>query len=102
MRVYPVSISGVYVRRVPRILHRKCDLASLSLSASGSDLMAKGVRRNSSVIKLITSAFIHNTDDYIVVDSEWSSSCRSDLVPEPKSLSLVLSSFLLEIRIEVR
>jgi hypothetical protein len=36
----------------------------------GSDLMAKGVARNSSVIKIITSALINSTDDYIVADSE--------------------------------
>ncbi|KAI7858076.1 hypothetical protein BDC45DRAFT_532357 [Circinella umbellata] len=53
----------------------------------GSDLMAKGITRNTSVIKIITSALVNGTDDYNIGDSEWPNSCRSDLVLEPKSLS---------------
>ncbi|GAA5817926.1 hypothetical protein MFLAVUS_011505, partial [Mucor flavus] len=58
--------------------------------------MAKGVARDSSVIKIITSALINSTDDYIVADSEWSNGCRSDLVLEPKSLSIDLSPIIIE------
>ncbi|KAI8076098.1 hypothetical protein BDF21DRAFT_494853 [Thamnidium elegans] len=58
----------------------------------GPDLMA----RNSSVIKIITSALINDTGDYNVTDSEWSNGCRSDLVLEPKSLSTGLFPIVIE------
>ncbi|KAG2231689.1 hypothetical protein INT48_000429 [Thamnidium elegans] len=52
--------------------------------------------RNSSVIKIITSALINDTGDYNVTDSEWSNGCRSDLVLEPKSLSTGLFPIVIE------
>ena len=62
----------------------------------GSDLMVKGVTRNSSVIKIITTALVNETDDYNIADSEWSNGCRSDLVLEPKSPSFGLPPIVIE------
>ncbi|KAI7856239.1 hypothetical protein BDC45DRAFT_533671 [Circinella umbellata] len=39
---------------------------------------------------------VSNTDDYIVGDSEWFNGCRSDLVLEPKSLSIGLLPIIIE------
>ena len=61
----------------------------------GSDLMAKDIIRNTSVIKIITSALVNGTDDYNIRDSEWPNSCRSDLVLEPKSLSTGLPPIII-------
>ncbi|KAG2215379.1 hypothetical protein INT45_008410 [Circinella minor] len=62
----------------------------------GSDLMAKAITRNTSVIKIITSSLVNKTDDYIVGDSEWPNGCRSDLVLEPKSSSIGLPPIIIE------
>lgn len=62
----------------------------------GSDLMVKSVSRNSSVVKMITSALVNKDVDYIVADSEWSNGCRSVLVLETKTPSLDLSPIVIE------
>ncbi|KAI9492486.1 hypothetical protein BDB00DRAFT_910214 [Zychaea mexicana] len=67
----------------------------------GSDLMAKSITRNSSVIKIITTALVKTADDYFVAESEWGNGSRSDLVLSPRSSSFQLAPIIIEFQCRV-
>ncbi|ORX57046.1 hypothetical protein DM01DRAFT_1240814 [Hesseltinella vesiculosa] len=61
-----------------------------------SDLMAKNITRNQTVINIITSALVKSDQDYIPAESSWPNGSRSDLVLEPKSSCLGLPPIIVE------
>ncbi|KAI9467614.1 hypothetical protein BDB00DRAFT_749371, partial [Zychaea mexicana] len=67
----------------------------------GSDLIAKSITRNSSVIKIITTALVKTADDYFVAESEWGNGSRSDLVLSPRSSSFQLAPIIIEFQCRV-
>jgi hypothetical protein len=69
-----------------------------TILSPGKDLTSKRLVQEPKVINYITEALTKTKNDYSIGNCEWKNGTHSDLVLEPKCLTLDLSPIILEIQ----